>query len=250
MTHPAEHIAGYTLHSRHGEIQNAFRYNVDYVLIDPDDRARPALFSRNGFNLASVHDLNHGGLPKQGRGAVWANEVLSAHGMDVSRVKLLLLTQPRFLGYVFNPVSFWLAMDGADLCAVIAEVNNTFGDRHSYLCHLPGFAPIAPSDQLISQKVMHVSPYQQVEGDYSFNFAISPERLTIRIIHRNGPDGLTATLAGARMPLTNRSILSAAVRRPCGALRTIALIYWQAMKLKFKGAQYRTRPTPPQKEVS
>jgi len=59
-----------------------------------------------------------------------------------------------------------------------------------------------------------------------------------------------ATLTGPRRPLTNRALLLASLRRPAGTMRTVALIYWQALKLKLKGATYRSRPTPPEHEIS
>ncbi|MGB8624475.1 MAG: DUF1365 domain-containing protein [Paracoccaceae bacterium] len=249
MSRTLEHIAGHTYHARKGGVANAFRYKVDYLLIDPEVRHGPALFSRNRLNLASVHDRNHGGAPGKGRGVAWAREVLAAHGLE-DGCEILLLTQPRFLGYIFNPVSFWMAMQGGALRAVIAEVNNTFGDRHSYICHLPGFAPIGPGDRITARKVFHVSPFQEVAGDYAFSFDITPESVMIRILLRNAGEGLIATLEGPRAPLTNRSILTAALRRPFGAFRTIALIHWQAVKLKLKGARYRTRPAPPAEDIT
>lgn len=251
MNMSPEHIPGFTTHTRLGQIKNAFRYGVDFVLIAPESRCGPVLFSRNKFNLASVHDSAHGGKPNYGRGAVWARDVLAKAGFEFKNGHdLLLLTQPRFLGYIFNPVSFWLVMEGNDLLAAIVEVNNTFGDRHSYLCHLPDFAPILKTDKLRAEKVFHVSPFQEIAGDYSFTFDIQPDRIAIRIIHRNGPEGVTATLTGPRTPLTNLSILRSNLRRPFGAIRTIVLIYLQAIRLKLKAAPYRTRPAPPKEEVS
>ncbi len=251
MTMAPDHIAGHTVHARRGAVANAFRYSVDYVLIDPDARNGPRLFSRNRFNLISVQDRHHGGPRGKGRGAAWAREVLADHGLEPGRTRLLLLTQPAFLGRIFNPVSFWLAMAGDDLLAVIAEVDNTFGDRHCYLSHKPGFTPIAPADRLTSRKVFHVSPFQKVAGEYAFNFLIARDRISIRILHRNGDEGVVATLTGPRAPLTDRTILtSTLLRRPFGALRTVALIYWQALKLKLKGAHYTARPTPPAEEVT
>lgn len=246
-----QHVAGQTWHGRKGALKHAFRYGVDYVLIDPATKSGPALFGRNRFNLFSVHDRNHGGLPGRGRGEEWAREVLRDHGYAAhTSCRVRLLTQPRFLGYIFNPVSFWLIHSGDDLVAVIAEVNNTFGDRHSYLCRKPGFAAIAPSDRITADKVMHVSPFQDVAGDYVFSFNIDPDRIAIRIDHRNSDIGVVATLTGTRKPLSNRAILGASMRRPLGALRTIILIHWQALRLKLKGARYRTRPAPPSNEVT
>lgn len=251
MTRRAEHIVGVTTHARRGAIQHGFRYGVDYVLIDAEtDGPRPLFFSRNRFNLASVHDVDHGGPLKNGQGAIWARAALAEHGTEDANLRLMLLTQPRFLGYVFNPVSFWLAMDGDALHAVIAEVSTPFGDRHSYLCHLPGDAAITRNTWICKPKSLHVSPFQEVTGNYEFMFDVSADNIAIRILHRNGDEGVVATLTGARAAMTNRGLFVASLRRPFGALRTIVLIYWQALILKLKGARYRTRPTPPTSEVT
>lgn len=251
MTHRPEHIAGLTSHARRGAIRHSFRHGVDYVLIDPDARAcRPRLFSRNRFNLASVHDRDHGGPMKAGQGADWTRAVFAAQGLARDAYDLRLLTQPRFLGYVFNPVSFWLAMSGDDLIGVIAEVSTPFGDRHSYLCHLPDFAPITAQDRIETPKSLHVSPFQQIAGRYEFTFDIRAESIAIHILHRNGDQGVVATLTGPRAPLTDAGLLGAMVRRPAGAVRTIALIYWHALRLKLKGAPYRRRPEPPKTELT
>lgn len=249
MSVAPEHIAGSTTHVRHGGIGNVFTYGVDYVLIDPEAQTGPALFSRNRFNLTAVHDRHHGGKRDHGIGAPWARQVFAQHGLT-GDYDLRLLTQPSFVGYIFNPVSFWIAQRDGDLIAVIAEVNNTFGDRHSYVCHKPDFTPITPADQVEAHKVFHVSPFQKIAGTYTFNFKFTPDTVAIRINHKNGADGVLATLTGARRPLSNRGILGALFRRPFGAMRTVALIYFQALKLKFKGAQYTTRPTPPSEEVT
>ena len=239
------------MHSRLGAVRHVFRYGVDCVLIDPEaPGVGPLLFSRNRFNLASVHDQDHGGPMKHGRGAVWAREVLAERGLAVPDLRLLLLTQPRFLGFGFNPVSFWLAMSGEALVAVIAEVSTPFGDRHSYLCHLPEFAPITRDTRIDTPKSLHVSPFQEVAGGYEFVFDITPQHISIRIVHRRGTEGLVATLSGPRKPLTNGGLLAASLRRPFGALRGYVLIHWQAVRLKLKGARYRDRPTPPSSEVT
>ncbi len=75
-----EHIRGETFHGRKGAVQNAFRYGVDYLLLDPDRARGPRLFSRNARNLVSLHDADYGGAPGQGRGTAWVREVLAAHG--------------------------------------------------------------------------------------------------------------------------------------------------------------------------
>jgi len=224
------------------------------VLLDAEaERPRaPWLFARNRAGLTSLHDTDHGGPPKQGQGAAWARDVLATHGLaDVTAGSLQLLAQPRMLGHVFNPVSFWLAHDAAgQLRAVIAEVSNTFGDRHSYLCAHEDQRPITREDTLSAQKIFHVSPFQPIEGGYSFRFDIRSDRIGIWIDYSTNGEGLLATLTGKRRALTSWAILRSVLRRPLGARRVLALIHWQALKLWWKGAPYRARPTPPEQEVS
>ncbi|MGX9355837.1 DUF1365 domain-containing protein [Roseobacteraceae bacterium S113] len=252
MTQTVDHIAGHTWHGRKGAIGNAFRYSVDFVMLDAEAKQvkTPMLFKRNGRGLTSLLDRDHGGEPKDGRGATWAREVLAAHQVNLDG-PLMLLAQPRVMGHVFNPVSFWLAYDKDKvLRAVISEVTNTFGDRHSYLCHHPDLAPIEPHDKLRAAKIFHVSPFQPIEGGYTFRFDINEDRIGIWIDYSSGNGGLIATLTGERRQITNRSILGAVMRRPFGSRRVLGLIHWQALKLWWKGARYRDRPEPPAQEVS
>jgi DUF1365 family protein len=251
MNDRVDHIAGQTWHGRKGAISNAFRYSIDYVLMDAEQIARgPSLFRRNGGGICALNDADHGGAPGQGRGAAWVRDVLRDHQIP-QPARIEILAQPRFWGHVFNPVSFWLCRDGQDdLTCVIAEVTNTYGDRHSYLCHHADHRPIRPTDRLTATKILHVSPFQPVEGGYEFRFDVTGDRVGIWIDYSRGKGGLIATLTGHRAAMTNRSILRAALRRPLGSRRVQALIHWQALKLWLKKARFRSRPTPPAREVS
>jgi len=247
-----KYLRGHTYHGRKGKIANAFRYGVDYVLIDPTSPDHgPSLFSRNARNLCAVYDSDHGGPPKAGRGLPWVQEVLAAHDLALAG-PILLLTQPRILGHVFNPVSFWLCHDEAGgLRAVIAEVSNTFGDRHSYLCLRKDRAVITRHDTISAQKIFHVSPFQPIAGGYEFRFDIGPDKIGIWIDYSAGVDGgLIATLTGRLSPLGNGAIIWCLLRRPFGARRVLALIHWQALKLFVKGARYHPHSPPPAQEVS
>jgi DUF1365 family protein len=225
---------------------------VDYVQLDPTkEDAFPALFSRHRRNLTSLYDLDHGGAPKAGRGVAWVREVLRAHGLAEAVVDIMLLAQPRVMGHVFNPVSFWLGYDGdGGLRVVIPEVSNTFGDRHSYICAHDDLRVISKSDTLKAAKIFHVSPFQPIEGDYTFRFDITDDHVGIWIDYTSPKGGLLATLTGRRKPLSNRSILRASLRRPFGSRRVLGLIHWQAIKLWWKGAKFRAHTPPPPKEVS
>jgi uncharacterized protein len=247
-----EHIRGETFHGRTGGVENAFRYGIDYVLLDAEaEVGGPWPFRRNGRGLVALHDRDHGGPPGAGRGPVWVREVLGAHQIGHLADRIELLAQPKTLGHIFNPVSFWLIRDGEGaLRAVIAEVTNTFGDRHSYLCRAADNAPITAADRITAEKILHVSPFQPVAGGYVFRFNITPERIAIRIEFESGESGVIATLVGARAPASTRTLLGAMLRRPLGSRRVLALIHWQALKLWWKGAGYRPRPEPPEDEVS
>ncbi|MBA3910692.1 MAG: DUF1365 domain-containing protein [Rhodobacter sp.] len=245
----AQRIRAETFHGRKGLVRNAFRYSVDFLMLDPEKAEGPRLFSCNRANLMSLHDADHGGPPGQGRGVAWAREVLASHGLAADRV--LLLAQPRLLGHVFNPVSFWLSYDHlGHLRAVIAEVSNTYGDRHSYLCHREDCAPVTREDTITARKIFHVSPFQPVEGTYAFRFDIRPDRIGIWIDYTTETGGLFTNLIGPREPLTNRGILASALRRPFGSRRVLALIHWQALKLALKRVKFNARPTPPGEDVS
>ena len=253
MTARVEHIDGTTFHGRKGHLDNAFKYSIDYVLMDAEAPVRaPFPFRRNGRGIVSLHDRDHGGAPGRGHGAAWVRQVLSDAGLDsFDPARIEILAQPRIWGHVFNPVSFWLIHDAEGaLRVVIPEVTNTYGDRHSYLCHHDDLRPIAREDTLHARKIFYVSPFQPVEGDYTFRFDISPDRIGIWIDYTTGNGGLLATLTGHRRPLTTAGMLRALFRRPLGSRRVLGLIHWQALKLWWKGATFATRPEPPADEVS
>lgn len=239
-----EHIQARTHHARRGTLKNAFTYGVDYVLTDLG-AARPLLISRNRFNLWSLWDRRYGGRRGDGQGMPWFNAVLNERGFQPEGAQLLLLTQPSFLWFHFNPVSFWIALVDGTPRAYVAEVNNTFGHRHCYFCAHEGFRPIQKGDALIAEKLMHVSPFQKVAGQYHFDFDMHETDINIRISFENGDQGVLATLSGKRRPATSSSLLWAALRRPLGAVRVLALIHWQAVVLYIKRAPFlKKQPTP------
>ena len=250
-----DHIEARTYHGRKGAVKNAFSYSVDYVLVDAEAEVRaPWPFTRNRPGMVALHDVDHGGLPKAGTGAAWVRDVLRTHGLP-NDGRIELLAQPKVLGHLFNAVSFWLCYDATGaLRVVIAEVANTFGDRHSYLCHHDDHRAISAKDTLHASKMMHVSPFQPLEGGYAFNYDITDEKISIRIDYTETADpsggGLIATLTGKRQPLTTRSMLRMLVRRPLGSRRVLTLVHWQAVKLWFKGAKFRSQPEPPETEIS
>lgn len=244
-------VKAQTFHGRRGSIKNIFRYRLDCILIPITKQIRsPAsLLKINKFGLFSIHDKDHGeGKPLQD----FVKMIIRKYGFtDTCDGITYLLTQPRFLGYLFNPVSFWfLCSKDGNLRVVLAEVNNTKGERHIYICHHDDFAPIKKSDRIATQKIFYVSPFQEMSGKYEFRFKMDSEQIGAWIDYQNGDEGVYTTLTGNIQSLTFLSALRSAITVPFGALRVITLIYWQALKLKLKGGQYRDAPKQNEKRIS
>ena len=240
-------------HARRNPVDNRFVYRIDYLLLDEavllgqDPGVR--LFSFGRPNLVSLLPSDHGIADCEGVEAV--RRLASDAGIDgVDRV--LLLTHPRYWHYTFNPVSFWFLMGGAgNLRAVLAEVHNTFGDRHGYLCQGEAGADIGPDCWTVSAKRLHVSPFFDMAGQYRFRFLLDDARVAVRIVYEDEAGGrLDTSIAGMRRPFTDRELARALLRRPFGAARMTALIHWQAFRLWRKGVRYRPRPEPPQQSIT
>ena len=239
-------------HARRLPVENRFCYGIDYLLLDEATLAAdggPALFSFGKPNLVSLHPSDHGVGEYCGFGGVRrAAREAGIEGVD----RLLLLTHPRYWGYTFNPVSFWFLLGAlGNLRAVLAEVHNTFGDRHGYFCTARDGADIGRDCWTVSSKCFHVSPFFDVRGEYRFRFLLDETRLAVRIVYDDGAaGGLNTVIVGTLRPFTDRELVRALLRRPFGAARTTALIHWQALRLYRKGAPYRRRPEPPKRSIT
>ncbi|MGY9008323.1 MAG: DUF1365 domain-containing protein [Rhodobacterales bacterium] len=246
-----EYVKAKTYHVRKGEIKNSFSYGVDYVLLSDEQKNDVRGFSHNKINLFSIFDNDHGGIRGQGEGHNWARDTLRNNNISIPGLKVSLLAQPRMFFTKFTPISFWLCFDlDAKLKVVIVEVNNTFGDRHSYLCSNEDLAEITIESQMVGRKLLHVSPFQPMLGTYGFTFDITNKKIVIKIEYKHEYGGVTATLVGDRSPLTTKSIFAALLRRPFGSMRILSLIHFQAFRLWIKKASFNSRPTPPSKAVS
>jgi len=183
--------------------------------------------------------------------------ILYGHGLgEVCDGDIVLMTMPRMLGYVFNPVSFWFCRDRAGaLRAVLCEVNNTFGERH---CYLLAGQNVAWGRELRASKVFHVSPFCAIEGGYRFRFMrtdvhpfadqrrIQSPRTVARVDHDDADGPLLQTsVSGALAPLTRRSAMGAFVRMPLMTFGVIARIHWQALKLWTKRVPFFKKPEAP-----
>lgn len=229
-----------------------FVYRVFYLLVDIDQldalAARLRLFSYNGFNLLSLRDCDHG----DGRGLrAWAENLLLAQGVTLDGGRIRLLAFPRVLGWAFNPISFWYCehRDGT-LRAVIAEVRNTFGEKHSYVL-ASGGAPWPYEQAVEKDKVFHVSPFFDRVGRYRFTLSAPEARLRVAIHEtREGLPILDATLAGERRRLSDAAILGQVLGMPWMTLKVVVGIHWEALKLWLRGAKFHRKPEPVRPDVS
>jgi DUF1365 family protein len=239
-------------HRRRVAPLSRFVYRIFYLLVDVDrlDELTAATrgFSHNRFNLLSLHDADHG----DGRGLrAWADGVLAAAGIGLDGGRIRLLAMPRILGFVFNPISLWYCehRDGT-LRAVIAEVNNTFGEKHGYLL-ASGGAALAYGPMPEKDKCFHVSPFFDLEGRYRFVIGEPGANLRV-VIHetRAGAPLLDATLAARRETLDAGRLLGQVLRLPWQALKVVGAIHWEALKLWLRGARFHRKPAPPAVGVS
>jgi len=246
-------LFGTVMHERTRRAAHRFVYPVFFLQLPLSRLASlgSPLFSLERWNLFSFRRRDHGARDGSDLDA-WARDVLAREGITAANGEIVLQAFPRVLGYVFNPVSFWLCHDcDGRLRAVLAEVNNTFGERHNYLIAHPDQRPIRPGDEITAQKVFHVSPLFPVAGRYRFRFAFT-RRFSAAFIDYEDAEGLAlrTSVSGRPSPLDTRSLLRAFFTYPMFTLGVIARIHFQALRLWLKGARFFRKPAPPLLETS
>jgi uncharacterized protein len=240
---------GVVRHARLRPAPNAFAYRTYFLMLPlrslRGGQATPLV--RNRFGLVSFHDADHG---DGGADALaWMDALLAQEGIHDAGGEMWLQTYPRVLGYAFKPVSFWYAhrADGS-LAAIVAEVNNTFGERHCYLLAGP---QLAFGRELQARKVFHVSPFCAVSGEYRFRFMHAAGRCVARVDHHDAAGPLLVTsLSGHLEPLTAASSRRAFFSVPLMTLGVMARIHWQALRLWRRRVPWFRKPAAPQALVS
>lgn len=226
-------MTGHVMHRRLEPMAHGFRYGLVMYRLDLDELGtlndRLRLFGVDRARPVSFRRADH--LPD-------VRSVLARHGVDDRIDRIELVTNCRVFGYVFNPVSFFFCYAGSRLSAIVCEVNNTFGESHTYV--LPVDAGAQVWDE---KKVFHVSPFFTLDGTYRFRFQISPSHLDVRIdLHRDGRAVFVSRLSLDRRPLTDAGVAAALVRYPFVTAKIMAAIHWEALRLWWKGATYHPKP--------
>lgn len=253
----SQFLAGTIRHRRFDPVQHQFHYKTGLLAIDLDewsfiDRVSPWL-SRERFNWTSLYRNDYF---RPGRGSLksavadWVGETTGWRPDG----RIELVTHPRYLGHVFNPVSFYFCFSkdadhsgGPVPRVILAEITNTpWHEKHLYCLEADGTD--TASDRWQTRrfrfpKSFHVSPFNPMEQDYQWLFAFKSEQLLVHMNLYQGPTRVfDSTLTVERSPLSVKTYQSFLRRFPLETFRVVAGIYWQALKLKLKGARFHSHP--------
>lgn len=237
-------------HRRTAPVPHRFTYPLFMVLLDidriPELMVASRVTSYNRWNWASYHEADHFGDPRQPLRARLEDDA-RRNGLSVPDGRIFLLTHLRYLGYCFNPVSFFFCYDqGGTLRLVLAEVNNTFGGAHNYWLE-----PSAQSGafRAAASKALYVSPFMPADVHYTFRFTEPLDSLLVHITadqarHDSGASHqLDATLRLERRPWSPGAVRHALLRYPAMTATVMAGIHWEALRLWLKGLSVFPRPT-------
>jgi hypothetical protein len=245
--------AGLVSHARVKPRKHKLAYKIFMLLIDLDELPRLKLktlgigrFNLFGFDPKRFGpDASEGGSGRPLKAQVEATlaEAGIAHGGPIR-----MLVMPQILGRAFNPLTVYFChVPNGALSAILYEVNNTFGERHSYL--IP-----APNAALIKQgcaKEFYVSPFMDMELSYAFRILRPDERVLVAVDTCDA-EGLVlaASFCGERRPLTDRELVKAWLTHPWMTLGVFAAIHVEALRIWLKGEKVRARPPKPARLVT
>lgn len=239
---------GQVWHHRLRPAEHRFCHGSYFLLLPMrQGRAQGWAVPRRRFGWITFSDVDHG---LGGADALaWFEQVLHQEGIRDADGEIWLQTYPRVLGHVFKPVSFWFAhrRDGS-LAAVVAEVNNTFGERHCYVLHGP---ELQWGHEMSARKVFHVSPFNSVSGEYRFRFLRTTDRFLARVdLHDEHGPVLRTSIGGQLQPYTPQLARRVFWSTPLMTLGVVARIHWHALRLLIKRVPFFRKPAAPERFVS
>ena len=241
------------MHRRLRPKRHRLAYRLTMVLLDLDELEtldrQLRLFSLERWNLFSFRQRDHGdgsAVPLRPQ----IERLLEQAGIATTDLRVQLLTMPRMLGFAFNPISiYFCAQPDGGLAAIVYEVSNTFGQRHSYLLEVDQTSGAAIHQN--APKRLHVSPFMPMDQTYSFRVIPPGERLAVAITSRDdqGPL-LCAVLEATREPLSDAALLRTFAAMPLMTFKVVAAIGWEALKLWLKRVPVHHLPSPPAERVT
>jgi DUF1365 family protein len=233
-------------HRRFRPVAHEFEYPVFMALLDIDrlaeTMAQSPFSSYNRFNWASFEERDHFGDASLRLRDRLAADALT-HGVPLPAGRVMLLTNLRYLGYCFNPISFFYFLDDEGrVPVVLAEVNSTFGEHRNYWLW-SGNRTEAGGMQFRCAKSMHVSPFMPMELGYEFALTAPGRTLTAHMETVDGGNRLfDATLTLERRPWTGGELLRTLVAHPAMTAKVTFAIHWQALRLWMKKVPVFTHP--------
>ncbi len=233
-------------HTRFKPKRNHFFYRVFYLCFEiaKTNKIASKFLSLNRFNIFSFYAKDHGNRDGSSL-EIWVRNILATKNLEQKTAKIFLLTYPRVLGYVFNPVSFWFCLDKQEnLIAVLSEVNNTFGENHNYLIFNQDHSPILENQWFEAEKQFHVSPFFEVKGGYKFRFIFNENKIAAWIDYfaDSREKSLTTAVICSKKPLGDFALLKQFLLIPLMTFKVIFLIHWQALKLIILKNKYIPKP--------
>ena len=224
-------------HVRHTPLRNGFKYRSYSWLVDLDALPKPPAPLRA---LAAFRAKDHLGRPDRSLREN-LDAYLAANGVDLHGGRILVLANAAVFGHVFNPLSIYWCHDpdGNQVC-VVAEVHNTYGERHCYL--------LRPDESGRAEfgKEFYVSPFYPVDGHYVMRLPLPGERLAVSVeLHRGEDRPFVATVRGRRREASGAALLRAAARVPFATLTVAAQIRMQGLRLWARRLPVVPRPSHP-----
>jgi uncharacterized protein len=228
-------VVGQVTHRRPGPVRHAFRHRVYQWLVDLDSLPRQPWHLRAFAHFSSADHLGDPGLPIKRN----IENCLARGGIQLGDGgRVLMLANARVLGHVFDPLSvFWCYDSSARLVCVVAEVHNTYGERHAYLLRLDE-AGVA-----VTGKDFHVSPFFDVSGTYELRFTLRPDLVATTVtLRREGAVAFSATFRGRPEPATASALAGRLIRQPLMTQRVSTLIRVHGIWLWLRGLPVRAHP--------
>lgn len=229
----SEFFISFVKHIRFIPKKYEFKNHFFWTKFDLDEldelHEKTPIFSRNSFNLVSFYDSDHINLGhKTAKDNIQA--FLIEQGVTEGIRKAELVTNPRILGYTFNPVSYYFLETFSNSYLVI-EIGNTFNEKKPYLVRPEH--KINDEWNFTTQKHFYISPFISVENTMTFRIKRNNQGLVITIddFNKEGQLEMKALLTAKSRQWSTQNLVKLFISYPLNTLRIISSIHYHATKL-------------------